>query len=249
MNRPAGTPPPIPIPVEELDRKLKWGFIPILVFAGWMLVLAVIAALSLMRAPRPTAGLPRDADVAEAQALVLGRFPAPETYQWRAELLGGFAPAGSLTLETLMRAARAETLLERAVARDPLDGRLQAALASLDLARGSYGRAVHRYQRALDLAPHYPEGRLGLGVALALEAEQQTNPLERRSEQLKALGQLGAVRAGQPGEREALYDRAWIEAQVGRRAESQASAARYFAVDSTSVAARELAAELARLAR
>jgi len=247
MNRPAdGVRAPIPIPVAELDRKLKWGFIPIVVFAAWMVLLAVMAALSLLRTPAPTTGLPADADVVAARSLVAGRFPpTPGPFLFRATLLGDPAPAGTLALETLQRAARAESLLERAARRHPLDGRVPAALASLDLARGTYARAAHRYQRALDLAPHYPEARLGLGAALALAAESQANPLERRGERLKAIAQFAAVEPGQAGDREALYDRAWLEVEVGRRDEAHAAALRYFAADSTSAAAHALTVQLA----
>jgi hypothetical protein len=150
-----GTPPPIPIPVEELDRRLKWGFIPIVVFAGTIMALGIVAALSLLRTPPLTVGLPADADVIAARALVAGRFPPPPgAFQFEATLLGEPAAAGSLTSETLHRAASAESLLERASARHPLDGRLPAAIASLDVARGMYAHAARRYQHALDLAPH-----------------------------------------------------------------------------------------------
>lgn len=247
MTRPASsTPPPIPIPVEELDRRLKWGFIPIVVFAGTILALAIVAVLSVLRTPPLTVGLPADTDVIAARALVAGRFPPPPgAFQFEAMLLGDPAPAGSLTEETLHRAARAESLLERASARHPLDGRLPASLASLDVVRGAYTHAARRYQHALDLAPHYPEARLGFGVALALGAEELTNALERRGARLKALGQLAEVRDGQPGATAALYDRAWLLAEVGRTAEARASAALYFARDSVSAEARALAAQLA----
>ena len=86
-------------------------------------------------------------------------------------------------------------------------------------------------------------------MALALDAEELTNPLERRGARLKALGQFAEVRDGQPGARAALYDRAWLLAEVGRHDEARANAALYFARDSTSAAARALAAQLAEHAR
>jgi hypothetical protein len=71
------------------------------------------------------------------------------------------------------------------------------------------------YRRACDIARHYPNARLGLGVTLALEADHATDPFAARGLRLRAVAQLRAVDPAHPDAVDALYDLAWVLLKLG----------------------------------
>jgi tetratricopeptide (TPR) repeat protein len=139
---------------------------------------------------------------------------------------------------------RARELIARAGSRHPLDPRPAVSIAHLDLAQRMFAHAERGYRRALVLAPHFGEARLGLGVSLALRAEREADPLERRSLRLQAVAQFAAVPQGDPLHAHALYDRATLLATVGRHAEAEARALEYLRGDPGSPWADSLASRL-----
>jgi hypothetical protein len=241
-SEPARSPAP-PLAVAEIERRLRWRFAPLLLFLAMMVGLAAVAAISLLAPPRTVAGIPGDPEVQAAFALMRGQAPVGMgPLRFRSELTGEAAPGFSQPDPAA--AAEAQELLARAQARNPLDARVLTARAHLNLARRMYAHAERRYRRALMLAPHFGEARLGLGVALALRAEQEANPLEQRSLRLQAVAQFAAVPADDPVGVHALYDRAALLAQVGRRAEAERRARDYLRGDSGSAWADSLEARL-----
>jgi tetratricopeptide (TPR) repeat protein len=232
----AAAPPPA---LEELDRRLRWRFVPLLIFLAMMIGLAAAAAVSLLTPRRPVTGIPGDPDARAAFALVRSQAPPG---------MGALRFHSELTGESGLRAPplaagvadEAYALLGRAEARHPLDPRLTAARGHLDLARRRFRHAERGYRRALLLAPHYGEARLGLGAALALDAEREANPLEQRSLRLQAIAQFAAVPANDPVHAHALYDRAVLLTEVGRRAEAERHARDYLRGDGESAWAESL---------
>jgi hypothetical protein len=214
-----------PPALEEIERRIRYRLLPLLIFLTMMLALAVTAAISLLVPRRTVTGVPRDIE-AEAAFDLMQREPPPPTgaLRFRAELFGASGSGGAQQPAVV---AAATALLARAETRRPLDARLPAALAHLDLARRRFDHAERGYRRALLLAPGYGEARLGLGVALALHAEREADPLEQRSLRLQAIAQFAAVAASDPVREHALYDRVVLLADVGRRAEAQRRAADY----------------------
>ena len=79
-----------------------------------------------------------------------------------------------------------------------------------------------------------PEARLGLGVALALQADAEPDPSRARMLRLEAVAQFAAVDPRDPTIEPALYDRALLLDQVGRRPEALRVAREYAARDSVS---------------
>ena len=230
--------------MAEIERRLRWRFAPLLLFLAMMVGLGVVAAVSLLVPRRTVAGIPGDADVHAAFARIRGEGPVGMgALRFRSELTGEAGPGFSQPDPAA--AAEAQELLARAQARSPLDARVLTARAHLHLARRMFDHAERRYRRALVLAPHYGEARLGLGVALALHAENEADPLEQRSLRLQAVAQFAAVPAGDPVRAHALYDRATLLAQLGRRAEAERWAREYLSGDSGSAWADSLAARLA----
>ena len=233
-------PPPA---LEELDRRLRWRFVPLLIFLAMMLGLAAAAAVSLLRPRHPVTGVPDDPDAEAAFALVRAEKPAGMgALRFRSELTGEAVPR--VSPPSAAAADRADALLARAEARHLLDPRLPAARAHLDLARRRFEHAERGYRRALLLAPYYGEARLGLGMALALDAEREVNPLEQRSLRLQAIAQFAAVPEYDPVHAHALYDRALLLAEVGRRAEAERKARDYMRLDGQSAWAESLGVRL-----
>jgi tetratricopeptide (TPR) repeat protein len=229
------TPTPRPEPAAEFERHFQWRWWAMIGFLGLMVGLAVMAATSLLMAPRILSGVPDDPDARAAWALV-----EPETdlglldLRFHSELGVVAPPNGPVLPEHLARAERAEALLESAVRRLPGDPRLHSAIGHLDLVRQRPRHAERAYRAALELAPHHDEARLGLGVVLARLASMEADPVHQRRLQLQAIAQFAAVRRSAAVALDALYDRAALLAEVGRREESRSLAAAYFATDSTS---------------
>src|SRR5262249_9412918 len=138
------------------------------------------------------------------------------------------------------RAATAERPLNHGTRHHPGAPRVRAALGALALARHDYAPAASHYREACERAPHYGEGRLGWGVALALDAERTTDPWQRRALTLRAIAQFAAVDAADAEYAAALYDRAHLLADAGRHLEAMALARTYLGLDSTSKWADQL---------
>jgi tetratricopeptide (TPR) repeat protein len=102
---------------------------------------------------------------------------------------------------------------------------------------------VH-YREACERAPHYGEGRLGWGVALALDANRTREPWLRRALMLRAIAQFAAVDPTDPEYPHALFNRARLLNEVGRQEEATAFAQRYLALDANSAWATSLRDEL-----
>ena len=220
-------------PVAELERRLHWRVLSIGVFVALMVMLAVIAAVSVLVPPRLVAGLPDDPDVTAAIGLVHARLPMRAGTLRFCSTLAGEAPPGAVFgTDEARLAERATLLLERARTRHRGDPRLEVALAHLDLARQRHLLAERRYRAVTDRGVDTPEARLGLGVALALQADAERDPLRSRALRLEAIAQLVAVDPRDPAFGPALYDRALLLARVGRRAEALRVAREYAARDS-----------------
>jgi hypothetical protein len=104
-------------------------------------------------------------------------------------------------------------------------------VAALDLAAHDYARAAGRYRRACELAPHYGEGRLGAGVALALAADVTPDPWQSRALRLQAIAEFAMVDSVDLEYPMALFDRALLLHATDRPGEAAFYAARYFALD------------------
>lgn len=223
---------PVALPdTRELDRRLRWRVLPIAFFAALMVLLASVALGSLTCAPRVAHGLPDDPDVAAARGTVASVPVRSGAYRFAAALLPAADAARPFDAADARALAEAAERLERARGRRPFEPRVWAALAAVDLAAHRLRRAERRYRIALELAPHYPEARLGLGVALALRARTSDDPVERRRLRLAAIGQLAAVPADGECGAEALYDRALLLHDAGREAEAAAARAAYRGLD------------------
>lgn len=236
-QRSASEGPPLPLPPLGLDKKLRWRFVPIVVFIATLVGLAVVAFGSL-NPPHPTTGLPDDPAIRAAQAEVAGArlFTAP--YRIHSEFLG--VPGPQAASADPARLESADSLLHLALRRRPLDARVHAALAMVELARHRLRHAESGFRRACDLAGHYPDARIGLGVTLAMRADRTPDPFEQRRLRLRAIAQLLDVRPGHPGERVALYDRALIALEVDRPEEARRAARRLAEIAPGSAEAREI---------
>src|SRR5512147_1797653 len=84
-SRPA---PPVPLPVDALDRQLKWRVVSIVLFVLSIVGLAAVALWSLM--PHAlTTGVPDDPDVARARAIAVREARlACGPYRFTPEFLG-----------------------------------------------------------------------------------------------------------------------------------------------------------------
>jgi tetratricopeptide (TPR) repeat protein len=191
-----------------------------------LVVLGGMGVASLL-APTPlTTGLPDDPDVAEARAIV-GEARRLELGGLRLSsamgIVGGGTPADAAMARAI--APRAEVSLERAWRRLPRDPRIEAALGHLELAAGRYEHAERRYRDAIGRAATYGEARLGLGVALAMQARLALDPNVERTRQLAAIAQFAAVPERDPHHAEALHNRIMLLRDVGRDAEADRLAA------------------------
>jgi tetratricopeptide (TPR) repeat protein len=229
------TTPPLAEPAAEFERHFQWRWWAMVGFLGLMIGLAAVALASLLVSPRILSGIPDDPDARAAWALIgpgmdLGRLEL----RFHSELGVVARPDGRVLPEHLARAERAESLLQSAVRRLPGDPRLHSAIGHLDLVRRRPRHAERAYRAALELAPHHDEARLGLGLVLARLATMEADPIHQRRLQLQAIAQFAAVRKTSAVALDALFDRASLLAEVGRRQESRQLARAYFAADSTS---------------
>lgn len=244
---PATMPQPAPTiaPVAEIERRLQWRVLSIGGFLALMVTLAVMAAVSVLVPSRLVAGLPADADVAAARAILEARLPMRAgALRFRSALAGEALPGAVFGADQAQLVERAAPLLERARARHRGDPRLEVALAHLDLARQRHTLAERRYRAVTDRGVNSPEAHLGLGVTLALQADAERDPLRARALRLEAIAQLVAVDPRDAAFEPALYDRALLLDAAGRRAEALRAAAEYAARDSVSPWALRLRQEL-----
>jgi hypothetical protein len=228
-------PAPAIAPVAEIERRLHWRVFAIGGFIALMVMLAVVAAVSVLVPPHLVAGLPEDADAVAAGAILQARLPMRTgILRFRSTLTGEAPPGNVFGAGEARLAERAARLLERAGTRHRGDPRLEVALAHLDLARQRYVLAERRYRAVTDRGVDSPEARLGLGVALALQADAEPDPLRVRALRLEAIAQFAAVDPRDATLEPALYDRALLLDQVGRRAEALRVMHEYAARDSIS---------------
>jgi tetratricopeptide (TPR) repeat protein len=232
-------------PVAEIERRLRWPALPALGFLGLMVGLLAVAAVSMWLRPDHPSGLPVDGALLQATGLPdasLGVL-APGL-RFRAAAFGGDVAGHANDAAALARVRAAEQALVRYTRRHPGEPRVRAALGALALARHDYTAAATRYREACERAPDYGEGRLGWGVALALDASRTADPWQRRALTLRAIAQFAAVDASLPEYPHALYDRARLLAEVGRSTEARAMADRYLALDPSGPWADRLRSEL-----
>jgi tetratricopeptide (TPR) repeat protein len=228
-------------PVAEIERRLKWPALSALVFLGLMMVLLVLAATATWLRPEHPRGLPDDAALLAAAGLPdasLGVL-APEL-RFRAAALGGDAASRANDAAALARVGAAERALAHWARRHPGEPRVRAALGALALVRHDYTTAATHYREASERAPHYGEGRLGWGVALALDAQRTGDPWLRRALTLRAIAQFAAVDPTEPEYPHALYDRALLLLEVGRGLEANDLARQYHVLDPSSEWAQRL---------
>lgn len=230
MSASATTPPPGPPPVTELEKRLRWRLLPTITFVVALVGLLVLAVLSLVVPKRHPRGLPDDPAVLSAAAELSGRVTVrTDVLRWRSAILGGEPANRPANRDMLERVTLARQRLR--AARHPHEARVLAALAALDLATHDYARAIAHYRRACEAAPHYGEGRLGAGVALALEAGLTSDSWRARSLRLQAIAQFAMVDSLDEEYTAALYDRAHVLRDVGREREAGFWARRALAAD------------------
>ena len=231
--------------MAEFERRLRWPALPTVVFLGILAMLLSLAGVSLWFRPAHPAGLPDDPALLASIGLPddsLGVITAG--LRFRAAALGGEPALRTSDHTELTRARTAEQALRHWTRRHPGEPRVRAALGALALVRHDYATAASHYREACERAPHYGEGRLGWGVALALDAERTTDSWQRRELMLRAIAQFAAVDTSEPEYLPALYNRAQLLAEVGRRPEATALAQRYMAADPTSVWSERLRSEV-----
>lgn len=232
-------------PVAEFERRLRWPALPTLLFLVILVLLLVLAGISLGLRPEHPVGLPEDAKLLAEAGLPdasLGVLTAE--LRFRAAALGGEPAVRGSDAPGLERASAAEHRLRSWTRRHPGEPRVRAALGALALVRHDYATASVRYREACERAPHYGEGRLGWGVALALDAERTSDSWQRRELMLRAIAQFAAVDASEQEYLPALYNRTRLLADVGRHEEATALATRYLSNDSASPWAERLRADL-----
>jgi hypothetical protein len=251
-----------PAPVIEIERRLKWRVLAIGSFLAIMATFAVMAALSLLVPARMVTGLPDDPELAAARAALHDRLPVRAgALRFRSALTGEAPLDAAFGAEQAALVESAIQSIERARARHHGDPRLVVALAHLDLVLAAahvpeagaavppeqfaawlrnVTRAERRYRAVTDRGVDSPEARLGLGVALALEAMAERDPLRERALKLEAIAQWAAVDPRDAATVPALYDRALLLAEVERHEEAVCAAQEYLALDGTSLWAQRL---------
>jgi len=221
-----------PIAVAEIERRLRWRAVPVLLFAGFLALLLGVGLWPQLVPSRSVSGLPDDPDLFAAAAELHGHvaFPTDEL-MFDSALTGSLLPGARGAPDQQRRIALAEQQVERARPRLAHDARWLAARGALDLVRHRYPSARRRYREALQRAYEYPEARLGLGAALALQAEVERHLLAQRRLRLEAIAQFAAVPPQDALYPAALFDRALLLERVGRRKEAAQLASVYVARD------------------
>jgi tetratricopeptide (TPR) repeat protein len=209
--------------------------LPAPVFPVMLAVLLAIAIVSAFVPTRAVEGLPADPSAHAARDLLYGRVaPAAGDLRFASVFFGDSAAPELAGAADPALLERARMLLDRAREAHPFEPRVVAALGHLELARRRLARAERLYLDAIDLRSHCTEARLGLGVALSVEADGTADLFARRALQLQALAQFFAIGPGSEREREALYDRALLEERVGRHRDALQSARAFLALEPAS---------------
>jgi hypothetical protein len=220
------------VPVEEIERRLRWRVLPVLAFVTALAILTVLGIVVLVVPPSHPHGLPDDPDARRVAAVLAGRVTVgTNALRFRAAVLGGEPANRGADHEMLALAAAARPSLELVRRRHPNDPRALAALGALDLLAHDYVHAARRYRGSCERAPHYAEGRLGAGVALALQADRTPEPLQSRALRLEAIAEFAAVDSLDAEYPLALFDRAIVLADAGSAREAAFWASRYRARD------------------
>ena len=218
--------------VAEIERHLKWSAFSTVAFIAILLAMTAMGIVSLTMKPKHPEGLGDDAALAAAAAPLAGAARTTTNgLRWRAAVLGGEVAEGAAAPAFVPLAAAAREAAARAHARDRRDPRPLAALAAFDLVAHDYARAAQRYRLACEAAPRYGEGRLGAGVALALQADRTPEPWQSRALRLQAIAEFAMVDSVLAEYPLALYDRALVLRDVERHAEAAFWAGRYLARD------------------
>ncbi len=234
-------------PGADFERRLRWPACPTRLFAANLMLLAIAAGVSLRMRPRHPAGLPDDPRARVAAATLLGGAAlATEGLRFRSAILGGEVEDRQSPPALRSRAEMVAPLLEQALRARPLEPRIHAALAALDLLEHRDALAARRYHWACELAPHYAEARLGLGVALARQALREGDPLRARALRLQAVAQFAAVDSTSPEYAHALFNRARLLAHTGPASEAARFTAAYLAREPVGPWADMLRGESAR---
>src|SRR5436309_8091181 len=125
---PAPQPPGIPaanLPMAEIERRLRWRFVPLVLFLVMMVGLGAAAALSLLTSRRTVTGAPDDRDARVAFALAREKIElGAGSLRFRSELTGEGVPGWPFTPAVAAAAEQVEALLSLAASRHPLDGRI-----------------------------------------------------------------------------------------------------------------------------
>lgn len=227
--------PDAPTPVSEFERRLEWSAISTIVFVAILLGLLGMGLSSLFMKPWHPEGVGNDPDAIAAAGLLAG--PASATtngLRWSAAALGGEVADGAPGTGLTQRAAAARPRLETAHARHRRDPRPLAAIAALEMVAHDYGKAAGHYRRACEAAPRYGEGRLGAGVALALQADRTPEPWQSRALRLQAIAEFAMVDSTLAEYPLATYNRALVLRDADRSAEAAFWASRYLARDAAS---------------
>jgi len=232
---------PRALPIAALERRLNWRMAPLLAFLAFLIGLASVALMAQLTPPPVVQGLPDDPDLTRAASLVRGTIlPPTGALRWQSALLGEGAATASFASEARERARAAGAWVDRACVRHTWDARVWAASGALALVRGDWRGAQRAYRAALDRAPSFGEARLGLGVALALQARYAPRPFRPRALELAALAQFTAVPERDPAFAAALWNRAVLLAATGRDDQARAARLAYLARDDRSAWARAL---------
>jgi hypothetical protein len=233
--------------VVELERRIRWSSAAVVVFIASLALLAVMSVIAAVTPVHSVSGLPDGPEIRAARAQVASTVRVPADGLRFESALFDPAPAPGLHPAAVrMMAASADSLLEIARRRALGDPRIPALQGHLALARHHYAEAERRYRSAIDMAAHTSEARLGLGVALALHAEDTPDQREARALMLRSIAQFAAVREDAPCRQAALYDRALMLWRAGRRREAEAFTRDYLREDSTSVWSARLREEAGR---
>lgn len=216
-------------PVARIEHVLRWRAWPTLLFITNLTLLLVAGIVSVTMKPQRPSGLPEDARARVVRDIIAGRIAvATGPMRWQAALLGG-TPVANRAPDAAMlaRVSEARAALEPVVRQHARDPRGHAALAALAMVTHDHVDAIHRYRAACERAPHYGEGRLGLGVALALLANRTPEVWQSRQLRLEAIAQFAAVDADDPLHSDAVHNRALLLAEVGRTREAARFAQRW----------------------
>lgn len=231
--------------VTDLEKRMNWPALPTMLFLSFLVMLLVLAGISLWMRPQHPAGLPDDPALLAQTGLPDASLGVlTNGLRFQSAVFGGEPRDAALDPAQLAHVVQAEPVLLAWARQHPTDARVRAALGALALARRDYPTAADRYKEACERSPHYAEGRLGWGLALALDAERTTDAWQRRALMLRAIAQFAAIDATEPEYAAAAWNRAWLLAEAGRRTEALTLARRYLERDGTSVWAERLRASV-----